>query len=51
MKLLSAIAFFLLFTVLLGVGCWMASSGLGVWLLLVGVAVYAALFIKFGCQS
>jgi hypothetical protein len=51
MKPFLAFVFFLISTVILGVGCYMAAAGLGNWLLLLGVVGYLGLFIKEGCWA
>lgn len=51
MKVWSSLGFFLLFSILLGVGAVMASSGKGVWLLVVSFVAYLVLFVRKGCMG
>jgi hypothetical protein len=51
MKAWLATLFFLFFTVLLGVGCYRASVGQGLAVLMIGVFGYLGLFVRLGCLT
>lgn len=51
MKAFFAFLFFLVSTVVLGVGVWLSVDKGSLWLLLVGLLGYLGLFAKYGCQS
>lgn len=51
MKFVSAALAVVMISVVLGLGLWLASHGNGIWLLVVGVAGFLGLFIRYGCQS
>jgi hypothetical protein len=48
MNFISALAFFLVIAALLTAGIALAAKGV-IWLLLVGIAVFTGLFVKYGC--
>jgi len=49
MKLLAAIAVYLVFTFLIGLGMVMAVAKGSFWLLFLGAGLFLLAFIKFGC--
>ena len=51
MKPFLAFLFFLVTTLILGVGMWMAVDKGSLWILLAGVVGYIGLFTRYGCQT
>jgi hypothetical protein len=51
MRLLAAVAVYLIFTVLIGLGMILAVAKGSGWLLLLGLGLFLLAFIKFGCLS
>ena len=51
MKPFLAALFYLVATVILGVGVWLAVDKGTLWLMLVGIAAYLGLFVRYGCQA
>lgn len=46
-----AFLFFLVTTLILGIGMWVAVDKGSLWILLAGVVGYLGLFTRYGCQT
>lgn len=51
MKIFGAWLFFILFGAFLAVGTALAMSGKGLLVGLIGLAIYIAMFVQFGCKT
>ncbi len=51
MKFLAAMLAIFVISLVISLGIWAAAHGHGLWFLVLGVAAFMGLFIRYGCQT